>query len=253
MTKILVVEPRKSIKQKIISALERKDIQAEFVSKNLHDTYEAILSSMPDLVLLDLNLPRFDAVKLLRNIKAHALDIPVILVSDQHAPMAVYKTMGDRDRLLKRPFEKYELLSYINTLVEHRPRELPVHVRSSIRDPLTEHWIPELHDLATGRLDAKMIASYLGISLSSLAEAIGKKVAAVHKNPAASSLQEGLTPIARSIAILSGFFGARERVVQWLNSPHPDLGSRSPLSLILVGKAKAVAEMLEAVQAGQLS
>jgi hypothetical protein len=38
-----------------------------------------------------------------------------------------------------------------------------------------------------------------------------------------------------------------------MNSPHPDLGGETPLTLILQGKAQVVADLLEAALAGQPS
>jgi hypothetical protein len=38
-----------------------------------------------------------------------------------------------------------------------------------------------------------------------------------------------------------------------MNSPHPDLGGRTPISVVLEGKGRAVSDMLEASLAGQLS
>lgn len=118
---------------------------------------------------------------------------------------------------------------------------------------LARHLIPELHDPSSGRLDARRIADCLAVSLSTLAAAIGKKVVTVHKSPAAGALQEHLAPIERSLAILTNLLGAKSHVLAWLNSPHPDLGNRSPLSLILDGKATDVLEMLEGALEGQPS
>ena len=36
----------------------------------------------------------------------------------------------------------------------------------------------------------------------------------------------------------------------WMNSPHPDLGGRTPLGTILEGKAEAVVTMLENAMMG---
>ncbi|MEK7405590.1 MAG: antitoxin Xre/MbcA/ParS toxin-binding domain-containing protein [Acidobacteriota bacterium] len=113
--------------------------------------------------------------------------------------------------------------------------------------------LPILHDPSSGRLDAKRIAEYLGVPVSSLARALGKKTAAVHKSPAAASLQDELAPIARTVGILQEFLRSPEEIRAWLNSPHPDLGNETPMSLLLDGKGVGVADMLEAALAGDFS
>ena len=78
-------------------------------------------------------------------------------------------------------------------------------------------------------------------------------MAGLHKSPASVSLQGRLIPIARSLTILSQLLGSKENVRAWMNSPHADLGGRTPIGVILEGKARAVSELLEAALAGQPS
>jgi hypothetical protein len=104
--------------------------------------------------------------------------------------------------------------------------------------------LAELNDPTTGRLDARRVAEYLHIPLSHLAAALGKKYHTVHKTPAALSLQPGLLPIKRSLDILARVFRDDAMVRIWLNSPHPDLGLRTPMQVILEGHAAAVETIL---------
>ena len=104
--------------------------------------------------------------------------------------------------------------------------------------------LPELSDPATGRLDADRIAEYLGVPLSQLASALGKRYQTLHKTPAAPSVQDGLRPIKASLDILAQVIGDQTTIRIWLNSPHPDLGLRTPLRVILEGHAGAVETIL---------
>src|ERR1017187_4973762 len=109
--------------------------------------------------------------------------------------------------------------------------------RDRARIALARHVLTDLHDPETGRLDAKRIAAYLHVSLSSLAAITGGSVAAIHKAPAAKSVQQTLAPIAQTISVLTEELRSKELGLAWLNSPHPDLGNRPPLQLILGGHA----------------
>jgi uncharacterized protein (DUF2384 family) len=110
--------------------------------------------------------------------------------------------------------------------------------------------LQELHDPETGRLDAIHVAEYLKLPLKQFAGALNKNYSTVHKTPAASSLQPSLRSIKRALEILEQVFVDRSSVLAWLNSPHPDLGKRSPLDVILQGYPDAVEDMLEAALTG---
>ena len=125
--------------------------------------------------------------------------------------------------------------------------------RGKRRHGIARHVRADLHDPKSGRLDARRIAAYLRISLSSLAAATGRSVAGIHKAPAADSLQQPLAPVALTISLLSEILESKEQVRTWLHSPHPDLGNQIPMRLILDGHAGAVADMLAAAMAGQPS
>jgi hypothetical protein len=108
----------------------------------------------------------------------------------------------------------------------------------------------ELHDSATGRIDARKLARYLGIPLTSLANAIDKDYKAVFKTPASESLQPALAPIHRTVVALDRYFDRRDESLAWLNTANPELGAKRPKDLLLDGKAEIVADMLEGALAG---
>ncbi|HEX6865395.1 MAG TPA: antitoxin Xre/MbcA/ParS toxin-binding domain-containing protein [Thermoanaerobaculia bacterium] len=122
----------------------------------------------------------------------------------------------------------------------------PSHARpGSLRIPLQE-----LHDPASGRLDASRLADYLKVPLKQLAEALGKSYSALHKTPAAPDVQPFLQSVKMSLVILEDVLRDRSAVLAWLNHPHADLGQRTPLDVILQGHPNAVKNMLQAAVMG---
>src|SRR5438477_630298 len=99
--------------------------------------------------------------------------------------------------------------------------------------------LPELHDPDSGRLDAQRIANYLGVPLSQLAAALGKKYTTVYKTPASVGVQAGLRSIYLSLQIFTPLGGFR-RSTSLLIPSRPSRKSRiscthpdsSPLSSI---------------------
>ena len=110
--------------------------------------------------------------------------------------------------------------------------------------------LPELHDEATGRIDAQKLALYMGVPLARLAEALQLNYKAIHRNPSAEAAQSPLKPVKRSLEILHEFFHKPETVRVWLNTPHPDLDGHTALETILASNSNAVLRILENAAAG---
>lgn len=109
--------------------------------------------------------------------------------------------------------------------------------------------LKELHS-PSGRLSSAAIAKYLDVPLSGIASALGVNYTALHKTPDSPSAQPRLATFKRILGILKDMLGAQETVRAWLNSPHPDLGNRTPISVMLEGHAEAVLTILENALAG---
>lgn len=110
--------------------------------------------------------------------------------------------------------------------------------------------LPELHSPVSGRIDASRVAAFLAVALPQVAAAVGASYTTVHKTPDAVSLQKGLGPIKRSLALITRATRNRREARAWLNSPHPDLGEQTPLDVMLSGHADAVVTLLENATAG---
>jgi hypothetical protein len=110
--------------------------------------------------------------------------------------------------------------------------------------------LPELHDPANGRIDAKKIADRLAMPLSKLSDPLGVDYGTVYKTPSAERLQPALRPIKRSLEILSQTIGNQKTVLAWLNTPHPFLDKKTPLQIIQDGQADQLETILENAIAG---
>ncbi len=110
--------------------------------------------------------------------------------------------------------------------------------------------LPELHDEATGRIDAQKLAVYMGVPLKRLAERLQLNYKAIHRNPSAEAFQLPLKPVKRSLEILHDFFNKPETVRVWLNTPHPDLNGRTALEMFLANNPQPVLRILEGAAAG---
>jgi hypothetical protein len=103
---------------------------------------------------------------------------------------------------------------------------------------------PSLRDPSSGRLDARRIASVLGVPVSRLAGAAGVTQQALSARPDSPKAQAGLQPVARVIAALEEFLPA-EHVQMWVNTPLQRLGGETPLAMIAGGRADVLARAIE--------
>jgi len=110
--------------------------------------------------------------------------------------------------------------------------------------------LPELHDNASGRIDAQKLAVYLGVPLKRLADGLHLNYKAIHRNPSADAFQAALKPVKRAAEILHEFFNKPEVVRVWLNTSHPDLDGHTALEMMLANNTLAVLRVLENAAAG---
>lgn len=195
-------------------------------------------------------MPEISGLEVLRRIRGHDPELPVIILSSEPTDeVRAALRLGPTD-YVEKPIDPVLFRHRVRLLLESAARRQTGPASPSLSRSIRVT-LPELHDpKGTGRLDASRIAGYLGVPLAQLAEALGANYTAVHKTPAAPAVQEGLRPIKRSLEILADMFADPKEVRTWLNSPHPDLGIRTPLQVILEGHADALRTLLENAVAG---
>ena len=243
--KALVVA-REGRGRRISKSLERWHIDCELYT-SLPRIREKIRKNPVDLVLADIEMPGLSGAAAIRKLREVKHDAALVLLTTE-APAAIAEFL--EPGVFFCSFDDLKA-GDLSEMVEKGKFTASGALR--MEASVARHVLLDLHDPETGRLDARRIADYLSISLSSLAAVTRGSVAAIHKAPAANSLQQALAPIARTISLLSEVFQSKLHIQAWLHSPHPDLGNQIPMKLILGGHAGAVADMLAAAWAGQPS
>jgi two-component system, OmpR family, response regulator MprA len=118
--RVLVVEDDESIADVVRRALRREGHDV----KTAADGVEALALSeefIPDLVVLDLGLPRLDGVEVCRRLRAES-DVPIlILTARSETEDRVEGLDSGADDYLVKPFELSELLARTRALMRRRP------------------------------------------------------------------------------------------------------------------------------------
>lgn len=111
--KILVVEDEKGLREALIRTLSGEGYLADGAADG-DEGYSMICSGLYDLVLLDIMLPVYDGLEVLRRIRKQEMDVPVIMLT---ARSTIEDKVGGMDLgaddYLTKPFAMPELLARI--------------------------------------------------------------------------------------------------------------------------------------------
>lgn len=221
------------------------DISEVVRSEQLVKSVEA---RQPDLLLVDLGMVSAAQVKELRQ-KRPSMNVLMTYGAGRTGRLdADFDTLlevGATD-FLPKPYNRAQLLHRIRTLDAIKPF---IGLASGSAAP-AGRLLLGLHHHESGRLDASLVARFMGISLKTMAEALGRSYRAVHKTPHSVSLQSDLQILRRIVELLLSLVGSRQAACAWLNTPSPDLAGETPLGLIKSGRADSVRDLLENVASG---
>ena len=117
--KILIVEDDRHIVALVRYILEREGYEVQ-VARDGVEGLEIAREYMPDLVVLDLNMPRMDGVEMCRRLKSEQDPLVIFLtVHTERTAMARGYRAGADDYMVK-PFELEDLLTHVRALFAKR-------------------------------------------------------------------------------------------------------------------------------------
>ena len=112
--KILVVEDEKPLLMAIKSKLEIEGYEVVFAEDG-EKGEELIKTEKPDLLLLDILLPKKDGFEILEDLKKEKIVLPIIIISNSGQPVEIEraKNLGVLDFLIKANFSPAEVLEKV--------------------------------------------------------------------------------------------------------------------------------------------
>ena len=118
--RVLVVEDDHEIAQVLLRSLRMEGYEA----RASYDGQAALADAhefSPDLVILDLGLPRLDGIDVARNLREEG-DVPILMLTARDAVESRVEGLdAGADDYLVKPFERQELLARIRALLRRRP------------------------------------------------------------------------------------------------------------------------------------
>ena len=114
MEQILIVEDDKALSQGLCKALQDQRRQV-IACPGLSCARAQLLCGLPSLILLDINLPDGSGLELLREVKAQAPGLPVILLTAKDTDMDVVEGLDQgADDYITKPFSLSVLRARVN-------------------------------------------------------------------------------------------------------------------------------------------
>src|SRR5687768_1673877 len=143
--RVLVVEDDEEIAQVLQRSLRMEGYEVKLAADGVAGLEEAHVF-LPDLIVLDLGLPRLDGVDVARRLREGGDEVPILMLTARDAleSRVTGLDVGADDYLVK-PFERRELLARLRALLRRRPPRgmAPLRVGDLMLNPDT-------HEVARG-------------------------------------------------------------------------------------------------------
>lgn len=126
MKKILVIDDEEVIRTTIASVLASDGRYSVITAADGKEGLKAA-QGRPDLILLDIEMPKMTGLEVLKNLKARkkTREIPVIMLTGVDTQEAISRAMEDQaDQYLQKPFKPSTILEAIDRALSLRPPRL---------------------------------------------------------------------------------------------------------------------------------
>jgi DNA-binding response OmpR family regulator len=134
---VLVVEDQDDLAEAIALNLRRDGYRSDVARDGLHALH-AIGRREPDLIILDLGLPRVDGMTVLQRIRADGVQCPVLVLTARGAAQdRVDGLHAGADDYVIKPFYTLELLARVKALLRRAAAARPVVAAVAMSTPAT--------------------------------------------------------------------------------------------------------------------
>ena len=142
--RVLVVEDDEDIALAVQRSLRMEGYEVRLAGDG-ETALDTATAFMPDMVILDLGLPRLDGIEVARRLRADS-DVPILMLTARDALESRVEGLDSgADDYLVKPFERQELLARLRALLRRRP---PRGSRSYVVADLSLN--PDTHEVRRG-------------------------------------------------------------------------------------------------------
>jgi two-component system response regulator MtrA len=125
MARVLVVEDQRDLAALLVHNLELEGLEVRALGDG-REVLALVRSWVPNLVILDLMLPGLDGFEVLRGIRGHTRELPVLILSARGEEQDKIRGFRlDADQYVTKPFSLVELLERVHALLRRGMRGVP--------------------------------------------------------------------------------------------------------------------------------
>jgi len=119
MAHILVVDDEPEIVQLVVKVMEARGHRLS-VARDGQEALDAVAQEMPDVLVIDLNLPKVDGFEVCRRLRASdaTKHLPIVMMT------AAYPTLEDADRGLGQGADEYVVKPFLREVLVHNIERL---------------------------------------------------------------------------------------------------------------------------------
>ncbi len=130
--RIAIVEDEETVREAVAFALAQQGYQPARFEDGLV-AWESLEKDLPDLVILDITLPRMDGLEVCRRLRARSETLPIIFLTsrEEEFDRVLGLEIGADDYLCK-PFSMRELLARVKVLLRRAARLAPSEDRDDL-------------------------------------------------------------------------------------------------------------------------
>jgi len=131
--KILIIEDEQSLVDLLVAKLSKEGYNVE-AAQDGKAGVEKIKKFHPDLILLDIVMPKMDGYEVLEKMKEESLKIPVIIISNSGQPVEIEKTkkLGAIDHLIKTEFSPLDVLNKVRDCLDNDGEPVKINANKTV-------------------------------------------------------------------------------------------------------------------------
>lgn len=114
---LLIIEDEPSIRELLVAVLQSEDYQVSAAADG-EQGWELLRTMRPELVLLDLRLPKITGREIIEKLEAEGNPVPVLVISAEKNTSNIKRSSG-RIAFIHKPFELDELLESVQRFVQN--------------------------------------------------------------------------------------------------------------------------------------
>ncbi|MFH1427558.1 MAG: response regulator [Patescibacteria group bacterium] len=113
--KLLIIEDEEALADVLVAKFKKVGYDVS-LAYNGEAGYKKIIEFKPNLIILDIVMPKMNGYEVLEKMRDEKIDTPVIIISNSGQPVEIEKTkkLGAVDHLIKTQFDPAEVLEKVN-------------------------------------------------------------------------------------------------------------------------------------------